>query len=144
VWLNLGRNSINYIDSSTFENERCLTEIYISGNKITSIEPDTFSVNVELQWLNLNDNNITDIQPSAFQTNSKLTGLQIAGNITASINPGTFDNNRELKWLNLERNIISYMKKEDQQDATIRCLLLTSVSTCFGHHYAHLQENKPS
>jgi len=25
---------------------------------------------------------------------------------------------------------------------TIRCLLLTSISTCFGHHYAHLQENK--
>ena len=31
---------------------------------------------------------------------------------------------------------------KNQQDATIRCLLLTSVSTCFGHHYAHLQENK--
>ena len=30
------------------------------------------------------------------------------------------------------------MKREDQQDATIRCLLLTSLSTCFGHHYAHL------
>jgi hypothetical protein len=36
------------------------------------------------------------------------------------------------------------MKREDQQDARIRCLLLTSVSTCFGHHYAHLQENKGS
>ena len=24
----------------------------------------------------------------------------------------------------------------------IRCLLLTYVSTCSGHHYAHLQENK--
>jgi len=34
------------------------------------------------------------------------------------------------------------MKRKDQQDATIRCLLLTSVSTCFGHHYAHLQESK--
>ena len=35
------------------------------------------------------------------------------------------------------------MKREkNQQDATIRCLLSTSVSTCFGHHYAHLQENK--
>jgi len=34
------------------------------------------------------------------------------------------------------------IKIENQQDATIRCLLLTSVSTCFGHHYAHLQENK--
>ena len=28
------------------------------------------------------------------------------------------------------------MKREDQQDATISCLLLTSVSTCFGYHYA--------
>jgi hypothetical protein len=34
------------------------------------------------------------------------------------------------------------MKREDQQDATIRCLLLASVSTCFGHHYAHFRENK--
>jgi len=34
------------------------------------------------------------------------------------------------------------MKREDQQDETIRFLLLISVSTCFGHHYAHLQENK--
>jgi hypothetical protein len=34
------------------------------------------------------------------------------------------------------------MKRQDQQDATIRCLLLTSVSTFFGHHYAHLQQNK--
>ena len=32
--------------------------------------------------------------------------------------------------------------QKNQQDATIRCLLLTSVSTCIGHHYAHLQENK--
>jgi len=34
------------------------------------------------------------------------------------------------------------MKKKNHQDATIRCLLLTSVSTCFGQHYAHLQKNK--
>jgi hypothetical protein len=34
------------------------------------------------------------------------------------------------------------MKREDQEDATIRSLLLTSILTCFGHHYAHLQENK--
>ena len=34
------------------------------------------------------------------------------------------------------------MKREDEYDATIRCLLLTSVSTCFGHHYVHHQENK--
>ena len=35
-----------------------------------------------------------------------------------------------------------WRERKNQQDATIRCLLLTSVSTCFVHHYAHLQENK--
>jgi hypothetical protein len=33
-------------------------------------------------------------------------------------------------------------ERVNQQDATIRCLLSTSVLTCFGHHYAHLQEIK--
>ena len=33
-------------------------------------------------------------------------------------------------------------ERENLQDATIRCLLSTSVSACFGHPYAHLQEIK--
>jgi len=33
-------------------------------------------------------------------------------------------------------------ERENQQGATIKYLLSTSVSTCFGHNYAHLQENK--
>jgi len=36
------------------------------------------------------------------------------------------------------------MRRGNQQDATINCLLLISISTCFGHHYAHLQENEES
>jgi len=31
---------------------------------------------------------------------------------------------------------------KNQQDTTVRYLLSTSVSTRFGHRYAHLQENK--
>jgi len=33
-------------------------------------------------------------------------------------------------------------REKNQQDATIRCLLSTSVPTCLKHHYVHLQENK--
>ena len=33
-------------------------------------------------------------------------------------------------------------REKNQQDATIICLLLASVSTCFGHHHAHLQAIK--
>jgi len=35
-----------------------------------------------------------------------------------------------------------WRERENQQDATIRCLLSTSVPAYFGHHYAHFQENK--
>ena len=35
------------------------------------------------------------------------------------------------------------VKRENQQDATNSMLIIKlSVSTCFGHHYAHHQENK--
>ena len=37
--------------------------------------------------------------------------------------------------VHLEQNV--KRERKNQQDATILCLLLTSVSTCFGHHYAH-------
>ena len=50
------------------------------------------------------------------------------------------------KWAETCRSLTSTNtsceEKENQQDATLRCLLSTSVSTCFGHHYAHLQEIK--
>ena len=35
------------------------------------------------------------------------------------------------------------MKRQNQQDATNSLFIIKlSVSTCFGHHYAHHQENK--
>ena len=45
---------------------------------------------------------------------------------------------------NFDKWIYFSVKRErkNQQDAIIRCLLSTSVSTCFRHHYALLQENK--
>ena len=47
-------------------------------------------------------------------------------------------------WKEVIKNVlcIVWRDRKNQQDAKIRCLLLTSVSTCFGHHYAHLHENK--
>ena len=51
-------------------------------------------------------------------------------------------NMKTLGSFDTSRAIHPKIKRQDQQDATIRCLLLTSLSTCFGHHYAHLQENK--
>jgi hypothetical protein len=35
-----------------------------------------------------------------------------------------------------------WRERKNKKYATIICLSLTSVSTCFGHHYVPLQENK--
>ena len=55
---------------------------------------------------------------------------------------GKTQNKMVVTVIDLRQNLENFMKREDQKDATIRCLLLTSVSTCFGHHYAYLQDNK--
>ena len=51
----------------------------------------------------------------------------------------------QIQWIIPKKYLTQFLmceERENQKDATIRCLLLTSASTCFGHHYAHLQENK--
>ena len=35
-----------------------------------------------------------------------------------------------------------WSQRENQQDATVKMFIINTFSTCFGHHYAHLQENK--
>ena len=48
----------------------------------------------------------------------------------------------QYKIKNITAQEIKREERENQKDATIKYLLSTSVSGCFGHHYAHLQENK--
>jgi len=63
-------------------------------------------------------------------------GQQEGDNIDCDVTFGT-----SLRFL-LRASWAKCKERESQQDATIRCLLSTSVSTCFGHHYVHLQEDK--
>ena len=62
------------------------------------------------------------------------TSLSECSNFTATIQSFRF------LWPCIVSNV--WRERKNQQDATIRCLLSTSVSTCFGPHYAHLHEIK--
>jgi Leucine-rich repeat (LRR) protein len=103
----LANNSIADIHPSTFRKNSWLVHLDISGNKITSLNPDTFNGNGVLWWLNLENNSITDIHSSTFRNNSMLHHLDISGNKITSINPDTFNGNRGLYWLNLANNSIA-------------------------------------
>ena len=52
------------------------------------------------------------------------------------------------KWSPLEKIVKQtwvcklWSERENQQDATVKTFIIDTFSTCFGHHHAHLQENK--
>jgi Leucine-rich repeat (LRR) protein len=79
----------------------------VSGNKINSIQSDTFVYNVYLEWLDLKGNYITYVHPSTFRNNRRLTHFNISGNKLTSVDLHTFSSNRELKWLDLQNNTIT-------------------------------------
>ena len=78
----------------------------MSGNKLTSIDLQTFSSNRELQWLDLQNNKITVIQPSTFRNNSKIQYLDLSSNLLNVIYSNTFQYNVNLKFLSLRNNNI--------------------------------------
>jgi len=42
----------------------------------------------------------------------------------------------------VHREQIVKRERENQQDNNNQMFIINTVSTCFGHHYAYLQENK--
>jgi Leucine-rich repeat (LRR) protein len=79
----------------------------MSGNRINSIETDTFIHNRALEWLYLKGNSITDVHPSIFRNNIFLSLLDMSGNKINSIKPDTFIHNRTFEWLDLKGNTLS-------------------------------------
>jgi len=68
----------------------------MSGNKINSIQPDTFIHNKELEWPYLKGNSIRNVHPATFRNNIWLTHLDMSGNEINSIKPDTFIHNNSV------------------------------------------------
>jgi Leucine-rich repeat (LRR) protein len=74
----------------------------MSGNKINSIQPDTFLHTTKFEWLSLKGNSITDINSSTFRKNIELRHLDISRNKITVINADTFIHNKKLIQLSLQ------------------------------------------
>jgi Leucine-rich repeat (LRR) protein len=79
----------------------------MSGNRINSIETDTFIHSTALECLDLKGNNITHVHPSVFRNNIFLRHLDMSGNRIDSIETDTFIHNTALEWLHLNGNNIT-------------------------------------
>jgi Leucine-rich repeat (LRR) protein len=79
-----------------------LEYLYLSYNKIASIESLAFQNLKNLKWLALNYNNIRSLPFNLFQKNPKLIYLDFRGNQIISISPNLLKNLNQLKKLDLE------------------------------------------
>jgi Leucine-rich repeat (LRR) protein len=103
--------SFNYIaelDPSTFSSASKLSEVNISNNEISNLSEDMFASNPELVKLDISNNHILAIHRDAFRNNPKITEIYAGSNSLTYLHPGTFYENPQLT-----KVIVSWNKIQD-------------------------------
>jgi len=102
--LDLSKNEIGSIDSSSFMRLNNVEKIDLSSNLISSISVMTFGWNLHLIHLVLDDNQMTTIPVMSFGVNNSLSSLSLARNQITSVGSESFSRLRGLNDLNLNGN----------------------------------------
>ena len=102
--LDLRRNQIQTVESSTFEGLESLTTIDLSGNNINTIPTRVFSKLSELHTLQLNFNKIHSVEPYAFDGLHNLITLNLRRNKLQTLENRSFANMPRLNNLDLSLN----------------------------------------
>jgi Leucine-rich repeat (LRR) protein len=105
----------NQFDQIEFFNEMNFERIYLSMNRLKSIEEDTFLNMFQLQEIDLSFNKIERIATLFlnFRTSSrfalKFTRLKLGNNLLRAVNFGANQHLRSLMWLDLSENQIEHL-----------------------------------
>jgi len=112
--LDLRDNKIEKIKKEHFKSiNRTLTTLYLSKNKISSLDKNPFDSFLKLTSLFLSDNQIEKIKKEHFKSLSRtLTRLFLSKNKISSLDENPFDSFVELTELYLSDNQIERIKKE--------------------------------
>lgn len=102
--IKLGQNTITRIKQNSFSGYTRLTQLDISNNLISVLDPLAFHTVSSLQTLLINFNQITQIGATAFSSLRKLIVLQLQGNIINSIHQNAFNDLVGIRELNLAGN----------------------------------------
>jgi hypothetical protein len=102
--INLKGNKIESIEKDSFRGMDRLVALDLSENEISFIHPQAFAELVNLQVLDLGANKLSQINDFLFENLTKLDKLEIYGNKIASISSNAFRNLRELTLLDLSNN----------------------------------------
>lgn len=110
IEVHIKRNIIQKLCNNDFVNLSKLEILTLSGNKITTIEPESFKHLLKLKTINLNENNIQDIISGTFNDLPEIEELSLYLNKFIQIKRGLF-NRLPLKMLSLGFNRISTIEE---------------------------------
>ncbi|KAJ8027241.1 Insulin-like growth factor-binding protein complex acid labile subunit [Holothuria leucospilota] len=97
-------NSINLVTQDAFEGLECVTNIYLSHNKLQNLLPGTFKDLISLQYLDLSQNKLAKLPQNLFHNSTSLRKLYLHKNKLQQIPNRLFDGLESLTDVRLSDN----------------------------------------
>jgi Leucine-rich repeat (LRR) protein len=104
--LTLNYNNIESIERDSFVDLISLKELWITSNKLTTLDSGVFRNLRALETLSLNDNLVATFPTGLFDGMKNLDRLFATNNSLTTLQSGIFKNNRKLEFIDLHNNFI--------------------------------------
>lgn len=115
--LDLSGNKITEIPEGFFDNMTNLEYVDLNSNHIKALPENTFKNTKKLKWINIRANNLTEIKKNTLSGLDKLVYLELDNNSIASVEAGALDGDTSLKQLSISGNELNALPDHLLDDA---------------------------
>ena len=115
--LDLSGNKITEIPEGFFDNMTNLEYVDLNSNHIKALPENAFKNTKKLKWINIRANNLTEIKKDTLSGLDKLVYLELDNNSIASVEAGTLDGDTSLKQLSISGNELNALPDHLLDDA---------------------------
>lgn len=115
--LDLSGNKITKIPEGFFDNMTNLEYVDLNSNHIKALPENAFKNTKKLNWINIRANNLTEIKKDTLSGLDKLVYLELDNNSITSVEAGALDGDTSLKQLSISGNELNALPDHLLDDA---------------------------
>ena len=115
--LDLSGNKITEIPEGFFDNMTNLEYVDLNSNHIKALPENAFKNTKKLKWINIRANNLTEIKKDTLSGLDKLVYLELDNNSITSVEAGALDGDTSLKQLSISGNELNALPDHLLDDA---------------------------
>lgn len=115
--LDLSGNKITEIPEGFFDNMTNLEYVDLNSNHIKALPENAFKNTKKLNWINIRANNLTEIKKDTLSGLDKLVYLELDNNSITSVEAGALDGDTSLKQLSISGNELNALPDHLLDDA---------------------------